>query len=226
MEEKIVKKTQFNIWMFFTMFLLAIITIAGSYYLGTKNNSNIFLPTPTLTPQLAITASPYPTINQLPSVIPVTPSVISTISKTLTKTIDAGLSGSSAFLTYKINVPSDWAVDHQFTKDTFDDLKITRGAYKIVIMQGGGEGLTCLYGNEQNDQFTQKFKTYVEFNSLDETFRRSGEIGGTGWTLCHKIPSGWGFPSIYGYISYVVPANTAENILKEMDSIIGSITKQ
>ncbi len=216
------KGSSFKVFFAILLLIFALALVGGGYFLG-KNNffqkSAQVSPTPsvstspTTAPTISVSASPSASPSKAPS-------------KTPSKSVEAGQAGAWVFIPYRIAVPMDWTVDHQSAKDVFDDLTITRGAYKIRIKQAGGEGLKCLYAGEPPEQFSQSYKTYVEFQSLDEQWRRSGETGGTGWTLCHKTPNGWQFPSFYGYISYATPANANPDILKEMDSILSTITKQ
>lgn len=214
-EHHVEPKMGLNIWKFLTLFLLAAILVGGAYFIGTQKGERVAIaPTPSPSSSVSPTATSSPSASIAP-----------TPTKTPTKTVEAG-DNIGVFFPYRTQVPIGWQPNHSNTKGVLDVLEISRGGYKIRIQQAGGEGSSCNYGAPKNEPFTQNYSTYIEFQSLDENFRRSGDSGGTGWTICHKNPNGWQFPTLYGYISYSNPSNPDEKILKEMDSILSTLVKQ
>jgi hypothetical protein len=191
-----------------TLVLVLVVAVAtGAFYFGQKTKVGELTPEPTVT-------------EAFPSDIP-TP----TSSSIQGKTITAG--GVLVFSKYTLILPNDWQSDHQ-KEEGSDKLILTKEDYTITIAQVASEGVRCIYGNEPEAEFTQKYTYFVEItNPNGFIFRRSSsENPTTGWTVCQKGTDGsFMFPTNFGYTSITTPSNPTTETMSEIDSILASIKK-
>lgn len=155
-----------------------------------------------------------------------TPTPTTSVSK---KTVSAGLSGSSAFKTYTVQVPSGWTDAHETDSSAgIDKVTLTKGAYSLIIYQASFGGGGCIYGNEPDQAFAQKFSDYSDISGGQ--YRRSWNKSGgstTGYTACQKNSDGsYGSPTQFGAISAKSPEPADAATMAEIDVMISSITKQ
>ena len=143
------------------------------------------------------------------------------------KGVNAG--GAVSFPTYNIVVPPSWIVTgkHDNIKD-IDELRVFQGEYEIKIFQGATGGALCLYpGDVPFEGPSAEYASYEEFTTSEgKVFRRSGDVGDTGYTVCERSDDGSFFqPTSFGHMSYSLPQGFDEQMLVEIDSIVSSITK-
>ena len=197
-----------------------IVLAVGGYFLGRSVSST---PSPSETSQ----ATPPSTETTPPAGGQTAP---------LKKTVTAGLDASSglSFTEYSLQVPDDWTV----TKDDqpsvpVDTLLLTKGEYQIKIFQAATGGAMCLYpGSPAFEGPSSSFDNFLELTTPDSiVLRRSGTTaagsGTRGFTVCQKASdSTFQQPTGFGHTSYKTPLTPDEAILKEMDSMIATLTKQ
>lgn len=190
---------------------IIILAVAGGAYFAGK--SGLRLTTSTSTPAATIIPTIAPTSS---------PSVVSK------KTVSAG--GSLVFPKYTIEVPDTWTAKPEHdSKADMDRLTLSRDGYEIIIYQAATGGAVCLY--PEDPDFEGPSSRYADYTVIGtkegRIFRRGGESGGTGYTLCSRQKDGSFIqPTFFGHISYKVPVATDPSILVEMDVIIGSIGAQ
>ena len=205
------KKSWFNIWKLLTLVLLTIIVLGGAYYLGLKKNSNAPTPqasvAPSQTPQSSATASATPISSPKPT----------------STTVSAGVK-TDAFIPYTIQIPNGWTNQHTY-ESTVDKLVITKGGYSLTIVEGGVGGGICTYPGEAPQQMSQTFTSFVGITGTQSQLRR-GTSDSINYTVCEQKASGFGFPTQFGYITYITQSNPDSSILAEMDGMVASIAKQ
>lgn len=208
------KKSVLNIWRVLAIVLFVILLVGAGYLIGTKLNSNVSTPNPT--PQ--ISTSPTQT-NQSPTV---TSSVTTAPTKIVTNTISAGVK-TDAFVPYTIEIPSGWTNKHTY-ESTVDKLVVAKGPYSLTIIEGGGGGGLCTYPGEAPQQMSQSFTGFVGITGTQSQLRR-GTSDNINYTVCEQKTSGFGFPTQFGYITYITPSSPDASVLAEMDRMVASITK-
>jgi hypothetical protein len=52
---------------------------------------------------------------------------------------------------------------------------------------------------------------------------RGTSDGGTNWVVCEKGPDTFGFPTNYGYVTYVTPSPADDAMLAAMDAMVASL---
>ena len=212
-----VKRKMPNVWKFLTLVLLALLLVVGAFYLGTKKNSNIALsPTPTPGPSQtpSVSASPSGTVS---------PTSPTPTPKPTTKKLSAGVK-TDFFSAYTIDVPAGWVDKHTY-ESTVDKLVLTKGGYSLTISEGGGGGGGCTYPGEAPQQMSQSFTSFVGITGTAAQLRR-GTSDNINYTVCEKKTSSFGFPTQFGYITYITPTSLDSGTLSEMDGMVASITKQ
>lgn len=199
----------------FLFLLLALSLLLGGYYLGSKKNSETLVPpTPTLT------TSPTET---LPS---------PTSASQTTKAVKAGLSGTTSFLPYSIDVPGGWTDARETTIAAgIDKLTLTKNGYSVTIYQAPMGGGGCLYKGDPEKEMAQRYTNYVDINGKNGQYRRSWtESAGQAitYTICQKstIDSSYGNSTAFGAISVVSPNPATTVMLAEVDGMIASLIKQ
>ena len=196
--------------------LLALVLAGGGYILGTRGSIKPIVETTNVVP-VSPTASS--------SAISPSPSISPTPTPATGKAVNAG-ANIGVFFPYKLVVPNDWSVDHSGDGVNVDKLILTKGNYSITIQQAGGGAGSCVYPGDPPQPMAQSFTKFVDFQSGDISFRRSGDDAGQLWSLCEKKPAGYQFPTTYGYVSYASSGTVDPAIFTQMDSIMSSIVKQ
>lgn len=193
-----------------SIILLLIVISATAFYLGQNfNKTSNTLPSPSTTNQNAQTTpnlTPTPTQAQSFRAVP------------------AG--GVLTYAAYTIDIPLDWTYTKDDGKD-IDALIITKGNYKLQIMQGGMGGAMCLYpGDADTEGPSSRFTSFVAITTLSGNLLRRVEGGPqSAISICEKQKFGWEQPTSFGAISYLVPGRDPE-ILKIMDAMITSLKKR
>ena len=167
------------------------------------------------------TPSPTQALKQSPSQTP-------TSTQANSKKVTGG--GILSFPKYEITVPSDWQEKQESQGVDNEKVTLTKGSYKISILQGGFGGAVCLFpGDPDTEGPSARYDSFKEITSKDgDLFRRSwtgDELSASGYGICHETQYGWGAPSLYGSISYTTPLTKTRAMFDEMDSILASITK-
>lgn len=155
----------------------------------------------------------------------VTPTLTTTPDRTQSfRTIPSG--GVVNYAAYTINIPLDWT----YTKDdaqNIDTLIITKGNYKLQILQGGTGGAPCLYpGDKDVEGPSSRYLNFTEITTQDGIVLRRGEsepqsaIG-----VCEKQDGSWGEPTSFGAISYLVPGRDPL-VIKTIDTMLASLKKK
>lgn len=198
--------------------LLALVLVGGGYILGTRGSIKPVEQTTTSAP-----ISPTATVSGNQATV--SPSVSPSPTPFTGKTVSAG-ANIGVFFPYKIQIPDGWTTNHTGDNTNIDKLIISKGNYSITIQQAGGGAGSCTYPGDPAQPMGQSFTKFVDFQSLDTDFRRSGDNQGLLWTLCEKKPAGFQFPTTYGYISYASSGTVDPAVFTQMDSIVASIVKQ
>lgn len=183
--------------------------VGGGYFLGTGK----FTP-PTYSPPAAVTTAPPAE----------TPTPAPTIAGQTVA--GGGLSGTS-FVSYTITVPQPWTVKKEENAGITQKVTISRGQYAIAIYQAPTGGSVCVYPGDPAADMSSQFGPYVTIRDASgNEFRRAPPAGNSGgFTLCQKGPSLFGLPTIYGHVTYAVPAESDPATIKEMDAIFATIRK-
>lgn len=136
--------------------------------------------------------------------------------------------GILSFPKYELTLPSDWTWAREAPIADNEKIKLSKGEYGITISQGGFGGAMCLYpGDPDFEGPAGRYTKYVDITTKSgDKLRRSTPESGTGFGVCYLSDYGWGAPTIYGHIGLTTPAVPTDTMLKEMDTILASITKQ
>ncbi len=204
--------------------LLSVGLVAGyllTNYMNTTTKKSEEKPTPTPT----ITSK---NVEEENSEMEKTPTPTTSISK---KKVSSGLTNSNAFKPYTIDIPSGWSDSKESDANAgIDKLTITKNGYTLTIYQAPFGGGGCLYGNEAEQPFTQKFSDYADISlgQYRRSWNKTGNQGGTiGYTVCQKsADNSYGSITQFGAISVKSPDPADSSVLSEIDSMIASITKQ
>ena len=204
-----------NTKVFFTGFgfaLLLLVVAGGAYFLGIKRQN--------VTPKKQVATDVTGEIPEsLADFTPAPPQ---------DKGVSAG--GAVSFPKYTIVVPPDWiATGKHDNINDLDELTIFKGEYEIRIFQAATGGALCLYPGDA--PFEGPSATYAVFSEINGqnnlVFRRGGDAGANAFTLCELKNDGSYFaPTMFGHISFSLPAGYDADILAEMDAIISSIIAQ
>jgi len=206
---------------FFSIFgkvMLVVIVLGGisygAYYFGAQTKKIV-------KPEAINTeTSSEPTV-VLPTLSP-TPSNLITIVAGVAKS--AGLS----FDQYSLQTSGDWISKKESQTAMDETLTLSKEGSEIKIFQAATGGALCLYPNDAEFEGpSSKFEVYTTLTTKDNrTFRRSGELNGTTFTICQKsIDNSYQQPTNYGHISVKLPANYSNEVLVEIDSILSSLKK-
>ncbi len=200
-------------------FVIAVALLLGGYYLGTQSNP--------------ITASPkpIPTMASIPTKSPTPPPPTPTPASLNTKKITAGLSGSSAFQPYTIDMPTDWTDARETTITAgIDKLTFTKNSYLVTIYQSTIGGDKCVYKGDKPQTLAQTFTDFADINGKSGHYRRSwNQNGGQSitYTICQKADDGsYSTLTTFGAISIVSPNPATTAMLSEIDGMIASLVKQ
>jgi hypothetical protein len=142
-----------------------------------------------------------------------------------TQTVKGG--GILSFPKYELTLPADWTWAREVQGADNEKITLAKGEYGIAIAQGGFGGAMCLYpGDAEFEGPAGRYTTYVEITTKSgDKLRRSTPETGKGFGLCHLTAYGWGTPTLYGHIGLTTPSNPSAAMLKELDTVIASITK-
>jgi uncharacterized protein YneF (UPF0154 family) len=172
--------------------------------------------------------SPSPSITQ--NIITPSPTVAPT-SSVKTKTVKAGLTDSTAFKPYSIEVPAGWTDVRENTQAAgIDKLTLTKNGYTLTIYQAAMGGGGCLYKGDPPSEMAQTFTDFAEIMGTTETYRRSWNQNAAktiSYNVCTKGTDGsYSTFSSFGAISAVSPNPADATILAEIDAMIASLIKQ
>jgi len=200
-------------------FIIAVVLLIGGYYLGVQSNPITVSSTPTPRSPLPPTATPTPR--------PPTP----TPASLNTKKITAGLSGSSTFKPYSIDMPTDWTDARETTITAgIDKLTFTKNNYLVTIYQSTIGGDKCLYKGDKPQDLAQTFTDFADINGKSGHYRRSwNQNSGQSitYTICQKTDAGsYSTLTTFGAISIVSPNPATAAMLSEIDGMIASLIKQ
>ena len=190
--------------------LILVVVIAGAaFYFGQRSTNQ----------SKEMTTTPTPTAFVTQEVLEETPVTENKV------TVEAG--GVLVFNAYTLQIPDDWAQGREKDQD-LDRLTISNGSYNIKIFQAATGGAPCLYpGDADVEGPSSRFISFVEFNGASNNQFRRGTTGPqNSMTVCEMQSGNWGQPTSFGHISYQMPANPDENMIKIMDTIISSIKKK
>ena len=190
--------------------LILVVVIAGAaFYFGQRSTNQ--------SKEMATTPTPTAFVTQ--EVLKDTPVTENKV------TVEAG--GVLVFNAYTLQIPDDWAQGREKDQD-LDRLTISNGSYNIKIFQAATGGAPCLYqGDTDVEGPSSRFISFVEFNGASNNQFRRGTTGPqNSMTVCEMQSGNWGQPTSFGHISYQMPANPNEDMIKIMDSIISSIKKR
>lgn len=134
---------------------------------------------------------------------------------------------------FTLKYPQTWVVSEQYVgSDTFI-ASIYRNNYEIRITQAPVGGAVCLFSDSPDFQGSSgdlRNKQFTEFTTLDGTLMRryfnANEGDKSTLFFCRKEKDTPYFstPTDIGGVAYYVPAKYDEDIVKEMDEIVKSIT--
>lgn len=137
--------------------------------------------------------------------------------------------GVQSFPEYSVSVPNDWVPAHEHDETTgIDTLTLTNDGYEIKIYQAATGGSLCLYpGDAPFEGPSAPYETYTAISGSEGlSFRRSGDEGGTAFTICQMQEDGSFFaPTKFGHVNLTLPAGFDENMLAKMDGMIATLKK-
>lgn len=201
----------------------------GGYYLGNSGKISIGK---NPKPEAVTTTNPMPTDGNERPIATVTPTPAKAVAK---KIVSAGVAADAglSFGPYTIQVTDTWNVKHDVdTSVPIDTLTLTSGDYQLKIYQAATGGSKCVYpGDPPFEGPSQLYKEYVTITGATYTYRRSPTdsavpAGKAGFTLCQKASDGgYGQPTSFGHISYITPIAPNEATLREMDTMVESLSK-
>jgi hypothetical protein len=135
---------------------------------------------------------------------------------------------------FTLKYPQTWVATEEFVgADTFI-ASIYRNNYEIRITQAPVGGAVCLFSDSPDFQGSSgdlRNKQFTEFTTVDGTVMRryfnANEGDKSTMFFCRKEKDTPYFstPTDVGGIAYYVPAKFDEDIIKEMDQIVKSITQ-
>jgi hypothetical protein len=174
---------------------------------------------------LAACAAPGPTgeITSTPEVAPETEAAAGA-----DRTVSAGMQ-TDFFDPYTILVAEGWIDTRKSDASApFDALTLIKGDYSILIGQGGGDGLMCLFGGVPTPigeaHLWLEFASGVRIaNSTVELMRGSSD--GVSHTVCEKSGEDYSTWTSFGSITYTTPSPADDGMLAEMDAMVGSLKK-
>lgn len=208
--------------------LLSIALLVGYFFTNhvvtiSEKKTEVSSPTPTTTQTKTTEATPEQSAKSpIPTV---------SVSK---KTVSSGLTNSSAFKLYTIQVPTGWTESRENDPNAgIDRLTLTKGEYSLIIYQASFGGGGCTYPGQPEQQFAQKFSDFVEIaagaggqyrRSWNKTGNSEGKIA---YSICQKgSDASYGQPTQFGGITAYSPTTAGKSTLSEIDAMIASITKQ
>jgi hypothetical protein len=107
-------------------------------------------------------------------------------------------------------------------------LTLTKGDYRLVVTQGGGDSGLCIFGGAPTPtgeaHFWQEYPSGVEIAGGSAPFMR-GTIDGLTHFVCEKTSDQFTQLTSFGYITYTTPSPADPAILAEMDGMVASLAK-
>jgi hypothetical protein len=137
------------------------------------------------------------------------------------RTIEAGAE-IAVFGPYSITVPEGWADERQVAEGVVDTLLLTNSGYTLQISQAPGGGGQCHFDGVVGVE-GQSFPEGFPITGTASEFMRGTSDGGANWVVCEMGPDTFGFPTNYGYITYVTPSPADEAMLAAMDAMVASL---
>jgi hypothetical protein len=180
---------------------------------------------PTATPG-AILETEVAVVTEQPTAVTEQPTAVTEQPTAVTgKTVSAGMQ-TDFFDPYTIIVLEGWSDSRKSDPSApFDALTISKGQNSILIGQGGGDGLTCLFGGVPTP--TGEAHLWLEFeggitipNPSVDLMR--GTTDGITHTVCEKQTEDYITWTSFGSIIYTTPVPDAA-ALAEMDAMVGSL---
>lgn len=205
----------------FLFLFVATALLLGGYYLGTHNKAMSLKQAATTTDITPTEAMVSPTdTEETPA--PQSPG---------TKTVKAGLAGSTAFEPYNISIPTGWTDARETTVTAgIDKLTLTKEGYSITIYQAPTEGKGCIYKGDQPSEMAEQYTDFADIMSKTAQYRRSWNqsAGQTiTYTICQKGPdASYGMITKFGAITVVSPNPATVAMLSEIDNVITTLIKQ
>ena len=197
--------------------------------LGLLGGYFIFSPKTPLQPNSnqKVQTSPVITIELSPTnIISPTSSISNWKSHTTTQLEENG------FKPYTISFPESWIKEINRTNDS-DTLKLTKENHIITIYQAAFGGGGCIFEGEipEGPYGDLRNKKYVEIQSdigilrrFDRDYAESDPAVIT-FDFCVNTSGTYHSPTKIGSITYIVPKNYNEALIKEMDSIIKTLSE-
>jgi hypothetical protein len=144
------------------------------------------------------------------------------------KTLSAGIP-TIYYVAYSIVVAPGWVDKHDSDPSgPHDMLSLTKGDYKLMIIQAGMDGGACFFGGAPTPtdaaHLWGEFATGVDITGPYVNFRR-GTNDGLNYTICEKAGDAFNVVSTFGAITYTTPNPADPAVLAEMDGMLASITK-
>jgi hypothetical protein len=193
--------------------LIALIAVAGAYYLGTKKGNL----SPALTPLPTIATNTPSQVS--PATNPTTEPAVNWESYQAPKT-----EFSKAFTLY---YPPTWKLE------VGPPIKLSKGSVSFEFRQGAGSVGACLFNDDKDNQNAPMFATvfpsfYREIKKSEQrVWRLATEENPQSWDdtfiLCEKL-AGESFYSQYTNIGYV-PFRVSQSDIISLNEIVAILTK-
>jgi hypothetical protein len=168
----------------------------------------------------------------------VSPTPLSSVTPTKPpkKVVEGGVDESAGllFLRYSLEIPTDWMEKRENFTASDEKIFLSKDEYQISIFQAATGGAICLYPDDPDMEGPHsRYTSFVNLTTQDGIkVRRSGtdtvgNDGKIGYTICQITDEGdFNLPTVYGHISFSLPANYNEETLGEMDKAISSLNKR
>lgn len=142
-------------------------------------------------------------------------------------TVVAG--GIKPFVAYTLMPLADWTVNktHDASVNT-DKLELTKGDYQIVITQAAMGGGGCSFPGVTPAEMSIPLTDPHDISSLFKRGKAPSSVATQeSYTVCQKASDGsYSTITSFGAITYTTPLSPAQDVLSQMDSMIGSLQKQ
>jgi len=203
----------------FLVLVIIILTGFVAYFVGRQNGLPVSIK------NVPISVSPVSPIVTEAKLNPDLPTLIPQATAIPLQVINGG--GILSFPHYQLKASSDWVYSREVQGQDNEKIILKNGSYGLSITQGGFGGAVCLFpGDADNEGPSSRYVQYVEIttNSGDQ-LRRSTPENGQGFGICQHTQYGWGAPTLYGHMSLTTPNNPTQEMLREIDEILTSLTK-
>ena len=134
---------------------------------------------------------------------------------------------------YSLKYPQGWIISREHkdlegeARQAYDSSILTKGGYKISIMQAMGSSASCLYpGEPDKEGMYARYGDYVELEVGGCVLRRAKSTGSLSnrYVFCEKKGDEFVGTTTFGVIYYEVPEEESAAVIAEMDSIIKTLT--